>query len=110
MNNVFFVIAETQFTWDENKNLSNQLKHEGISFALALRVFRDPLRLTRQDRIEDHEERWQTIGVVHGITLLPVAHAIIEEDKDGQHLETIGIISARKANKSERNRYEEERG
>ncbi len=103
-------MTETRFTWDEDKNLSNQRKHGGISFELAVRVFRDPLRLTRQDRIEDYEERWQTIGVVHGVTLLLVAHTIIEEDEDGQHLETIRIISARKADKSERNRYEEERG
>ena len=100
----------THFTWDEVKNLSNQRKHDGIAFELAVRVFRDPLRLTRQDRIEDHEERWQTIGVVHGVTLLLVAHTISGRDEDGQLVETIRIISARKADKSERKRYEEERG
>ena len=103
-------MSKTHFTWDEVKNLSNQRKHDGIAFELAVRVFRDPLRLTRQDRIEDHEERWQTIGVVHGVTLLLVAHTISERDEDGQLVETIRIISARKADKSERKRYEEERG
>ena len=101
-------MAETRFAWDEDKNLSNQRKHDGIGFELAVRVFLDPLRLTRRDRIEDHEERWQTIGIVHGITLLIVAHTITEEDEDGQLSETIRIISARKADKSERKRYEEE--
>ena len=48
-------------------------KHR-IGFELAALVFRDPLRMTRQDRVEDGEERWQTIGVAHGITLLLVAH------------------------------------
>jgi len=99
-----------QFTWDENKNFSNQRKHNGVSFELAAHVFDDPFYLTRQDRIEDHEEeRWQTIGLVHGGTLLLVAHTIIEEDSDGKVIEIIRIISARKADRSERKRYEEER-
>ena len=99
-----------RFTWDEDKNLSNQRKHSGISFEVAARVFDDPFCLTRQDRIEDFELRWQTIGIVHGVTLLLVAHTVIEEDSDGQAVETIRIISARKADRSERKRYEEERG
>jgi len=102
-------VRRLQFTWDEENNLSNQRKHSGVSFELAAHVFDDPFHLTRQDRIEDHEERWQTIGLVHGIALLLVAHAIIEEDSNGQVVEIIRIISARKANRSERKRYEEER-
>ena len=46
-----------RFTWDEAKNRSNQKKHDGIAFEEAAHVFRDPFRLTRQDRIEDGEER-----------------------------------------------------
>ncbi|MDD9718735.1 BrnT family toxin [Dinoroseobacter sp. PD6] len=99
-----------RFTWDEDKNLSNQRKHSGVSFELAARVFEDPFCLTRQDRIEDFEQRWQTIGIVHGVILLLVAHTVIEEDSEGQVIETIRIISARKADRSERKRYEEERG
>lgn len=103
-------MAKLQFTWAEDKNLSNQRKHSGVSFELATHVFDDPFHLTRQDRVEDYEERWQTIGVVHGITLLLVAHTIIDDDSEGQAVETIRIISARKADKLERKRYEEERG
>ena len=103
-------MARFEFTWDENKNLSNQRKHSGVSFELAAHVFDDPCHLTRQDRIEDYEERWQTIGLVHGVTLLLVAHTIIEEDDEGQTVEIIRIVSARKADKAERKRYEEERG
>ena len=98
-----------RFIWDEDKNLANQRKHTGISFEVAARVFADPFCLTRQDRIEDFELRWQTIGVVHGVTLLLVAHTVTEEDSEGQAVETIRIISARKADRSERKRYEEER-
>ncbi len=45
-----------QFAWDEAKNRSNRRKH-GISFETAVRVFLDPLHLSRQDRIVEGEER-----------------------------------------------------
>ena len=35
------------FAWDETKNRSNQRKHDGIAFEMAVQVFRDPFRLTR---------------------------------------------------------------
>ena len=103
-------MSEIRFTWDETKNASNQRKHDGIAFELAARVFCDPLRLTRQDRIKGYEMRWQTIGSVYGVTVLLVAHTITEEGADGKLVETIRIISARRATRSERKRYEEESG
>lgn len=96
------------FTWDETKNRSNQKKHDGITFEEAAYVFRDPFRLTRQEQIEVGEERWQTIGVVHGVTVLLVAHTIIEDDEDGAPVEVIRIISARRATSRERTYYEQE--
>ena len=96
-----------RFTWDETKNRSNQKKHDGIAFEEAAHVFRDPFRLTRQDRVEDGEERWQTIGMVHGVTVLLVAHTITEND-DGEPHEEIRIISARRATPKERKHYEHE--
>ncbi len=54
------------YSWDETKNFSNQQKH-GISFELAKLVFDDPFHLTRQDRIENGEKRWQTIGMINVI-------------------------------------------
>ena len=71
-------------------------------------MFRDPFRLTRQDRIENGEERWQTLGVVHGVTVLLVAHTITEDDVEGDAVEVIRIISARRATPRERKRYEQE--
>lgn len=99
---------KTCFVWDEIKNRSNQRKHGGIAFEMAAQVFRDPLRLTRHDRIEDGEERWQTLGVVHGVTVLLVAHTITEDDDEGEPVEVIRIISARRATPRERKRYEQE--
>ncbi|MDP0886276.1 BrnT family toxin, partial [Klebsiella pneumoniae] len=56
----------------------------------------------QQDRIENGEYRWQTIGVVHGIVVILVAHTIRFESGN----EIIRIISARKADRKERSRYE----
>jgi uncharacterized DUF497 family protein len=52
-------------SWDEEKNESNKAKH-GVSFETATLVFDDPLHLSRQDRVEDGEERWQTLGNAGG--------------------------------------------
>ena len=90
-----------KFTWDEAKNSANQKKHR-VSFETAQLVCDDPHHVSRQDRIENGEHRWQTIGLVHGVTLLLVAHTYT--DADGQ--ETARIISARKADKAERRIYE----
>jgi uncharacterized DUF497 family protein len=59
-----------------------------------------------QDRIVNGEKRWQAIGVVDGAVMLLVAHAVVEEGS----VEAIRIISARRANRMERRRYEEENG
>ena len=96
-----------RFTWDKAKNRSNQKKHDGIAFEEAVHVFRDPFRLTRQDRIEGGEERWQTIGVVYGVTVLLVAHTITEDGGE-EPVEEIRIISARRATPKERKHYEHE--
>ena len=58
-----------KFEWDEAKNLSNQQKH-GLSFEEATEVFRDPLHVSVQDRIEIGEERWRTFGMVRGVLLV----------------------------------------
>ena len=67
-------MTSVRFEWDEAKNLSNQRKHDGVSFEEAGRVFQDPLHVSVQDRIEDGERRWQTLGAVEGFVILVVAH------------------------------------
>ena len=96
-----------RFEWDPVKADSNRRKH-GVSFETALRIFADPFALTEQDRIEGGEQRWQTLGMVEDYFLLLVAHTIGSEDEDGQAVEVIRIISARRANRTERRRYEQE--
>jgi hypothetical protein len=50
-----------KFAWDENKNQINQSKHK-VSFETAQHVFDDPLHVSRQERVENGEQRWQTSG------------------------------------------------
>lgn len=90
------------FVWDDTKSAGNQRKH-GVSFESAALVFDDPLHITRQDRIENGELRWQTLGMAKGVVLLLVAHTW-HETEGGE--EFIRIISARRATRLERNVYE----
>ena len=92
------------FSWDDDKNESNQRKH-GVSFEAAQLVFDDPLHITRQDRIENGEQRWQTIGMAGGIVLLLVAHTWFETESGEEH---VRLISARRTTKLERKIYEQD--
>jgi uncharacterized DUF497 family protein len=92
------------FEWDERKAAANRRKH-GISFENAMQAFDDPGSVSEPDRIVDGELRWQTIGLVKGAILLMVAHTISEEGRD----EIIRIISARRADRMEHIRYEQNR-
>jgi uncharacterized DUF497 family protein len=91
----------TEFEWDSNKAKSNLQKH-GIRFEDAALVFDDPNHLSRQDRYVNGECRWQTIGLVQGVIVIVAAHTVRFESG----AEIIRLISARKANPKERNRYD----
>ncbi len=91
-----------RFEWDEAKALRNLHKH-GVAFDDAAGVFSDPFAMMRQDRIEGGELRWQTLGMVAGHLVLLVAHTV-GETQDG--MEVIRVISARRADRKERQRYE----
>lgn len=80
------------------KNAANISKH-GIGFATAVCIF-DGFVLTLKDNRHDYGEvRERSIGAVEDILFLTVVHT----DRDGRKR----IISARRANKTERKRYEE---
>jgi uncharacterized DUF497 family protein len=91
------------FSWDDAKGKTNLRKH-GVRFEVAKLVFDDPLHITRQDRTEGGELRWQTIGMAGGVALLLVAHTWRETESGQQH---IRIISARRATRLERKVYEQ---
>jgi uncharacterized protein len=93
----------TIFEWDDTKDRANQKKH-GLSFKDAAAVFFDPFRLTRQDRIENGEVRWQTVGALNAYRMILVAH--VSWDDEGN--EIIRIVSARPVTRHERRNYEEQ--
>jgi uncharacterized DUF497 family protein len=91
-----------KFEWNEEKNKLNQDKH-GISFEEAKEIFEDPFQISKLDyRFSYFEERWITIGSTSKHKVLVVANLFFTDDGE----EIIRIISARKANKKERDYYE----
>jgi len=91
-----------KYEWDDNKNITNQKKH-GVSFEEAIEVFDDALQISKLDhRFNYFEERWITIGATKKEHILVVANLFFSDDGE----EIIRIISARKANNSERKIYE----
>jgi uncharacterized protein len=94
-----------RFAWDSHKERSNVLKHDGVTFRLASTVLHDPLAITMYD--EEHsefEERWVSIGQAESGQTLVVVHTFVQVD--ALHIE-IRLISARKADKQERQAYEQ---
>jgi uncharacterized protein len=87
-----------KFQWDTGKAELNLNKH-GVSFEEATTVFGDALALTFVDPEHSHgETRFRTLGFSISRELLVVIHT--------EQLETIRIISARKATRNEREIYE----
>ena len=86
------------YEWNETKNNSNLEKH-GLDFNLAIEVFSDPNGITHLNRNIDGEERSQIIGKLQNEII--IVFVVFTQRK-----QKIRIISARKANKKERQIYE----
>ncbi len=85
-----------KFEWDENKNKKNIEKH-GIDFNDAKEVFKDEKRVVSKDDRKDYGElRWLAVGAIIG-SILAVVFTIRDT--------AIRIISARRANKDEKDEY-----
>jgi len=92
---------DLEFEWDEDKAAANLKKHK-VSFEEAKTVFSDPFSITIDDPEHSADEfRFIDIGSSSDGTILVVSYT--ERNK-------IRLISARKASKSERKTYEEEKG
>lgn len=87
-----------QFEWDDTKNQENQQKH-GIAFEDIESVFSGPMLVSIDDRFEYGEVRWIGVGFLADIVVV-----IVWAEKA---VDVIRIISARKANRQERERYEQ---
>jgi len=86
-----------RFVWDERKADANARKH-GVTFEEAATVFLDPLALIIED--PGHPENARIIGESEAQRILLVA--FVEQDEDA-----LRLISARRATRHERRRYEE---
>jgi uncharacterized DUF497 family protein len=92
-----------RFEWDPVKARTNQRKH-GVTFEDAMHVFDDPYAWFEQDHTGGPgEQRWRAIGLAAGVVVILVVHAVREEG--GQ--EVIRLVSARRATRKERSRYDE---
>jgi uncharacterized protein len=87
-----------EYAWDDRKARANLQKHK-ISFEEASSVFSDPFAVTYPDGVHsDQESRFLTFGMSFANRILIVSHTEIPTG--------IRIISARKADRTERKVYE----
>ena len=87
-----------QFEWDEAKNLENIRKHQ-IDFQDVYKIFDSPMLIEEDERFDYGEERWFGIGFLgNGVAV------VVWTEKQGN---VIRIISARKANRYERRKFEQ---
>jgi uncharacterized DUF497 family protein len=88
-----------RFEWDGAKERQNRRKH-GVSFHEATTVFADEHALLIDDPDHSEEEdRFVLLGLSSALRTLVVCHCYREAD------DVVRIISARRAVKSERERY-----
>ncbi|HAG84287.1 MAG TPA: hypothetical protein DCL61_24815 [Cyanobacteria bacterium UBA12227] len=87
-----------QFEWDEAKNRENIRKHQ-IDFADVSEMFDSPMLIEPDERFDYGEDRWFGIGFL-GNTIA----VVVWTERQG---DVIRIISARKANRYERQRFEQ---
>jgi uncharacterized protein len=92
-------MEELYFEWDAKKSRSNAVKH-GVSFEEARTAFLDEhARLIEDSGESDNEERFVLLGLSTQLRVLVVCHCFRQSDC------LVRIISARKADPSERLEY-----
>lgn len=87
-----------QFEWDQGKNRANRAKH-GISFEEAIAIFDGPVFTARDHRRDYGEKRFISYGRLSQRVVVAVVHTFRGE--------RIRLISARTANRKERQAYYE---
>lgn len=88
-----------RFEWDDKKDAANRRKH-GVAFEEAAEVFHDEQALLMADPEHSRgEDRFLLLGLSARPRLLVVCHTYREQD------EVIRIISARPANRREKQQY-----
>lgn len=87
-----------EFVWDENKRRINLEKH-GFDFLDTEKLSENRIYTVKDDRFDYGEERYFTLGLLFG-RIVALSHT--ESDQ------TVRVISLRKANKYEQQKYIEE--
>jgi uncharacterized DUF497 family protein len=93
-------VKKLRFEWDARKSAANKRKH-GVSFEEAQTVFYDDRAILIEDDEDDEEDRFVLLGISAALRMLVICHCYREKDS------VIRIISARKANRTERKDYEQ---
>ena len=92
-------MADLRFEWDPRKSRANKAKH-GVSFEEARSALLDEnARVIPDSERSAEEERFILLGMSIGLRLLVVRHCYRESEQ------VIRIISARRADPSERRDY-----
>lgn len=91
-----FDYEKAVFEWDEEKAVLNYAKH-GIRFETASKVFADENKLIRSDEEHPWENRYDILGKIGKVLF------VVCTFKKG---DVVRIISARRATKIEKARYE----
>jgi len=89
-----------EIEFDPVKAAGNPVHHDGVTFAEARPVLLDPYALTREDSDALGESRFVTLGMGGKGRILVVVWTLRGE--------RIRLISAWKANQSQRDRYEQQ--
>ena len=94
-------MADVRFEWDPRKSRTNKAKH-GVSFEEARTAFLDEhARVISDPQHSDDEDRFVLLGLSVQLRVLVVCHCYREADQ------VIRIISARRADHTERRQYDE---
>lgn len=87
-----------KYEWDSEKDEANFKKH-GIRFAEILEVFDDPYFLVRYDAAHSlQEDRYTGIGCIRGVLVIVTTFTERERTR---------IVSARRADKGDKEMYDE---
>ena len=91
-----YLMKGGQFEWHDAKAAEN-LRNHGVAFEKAVKALADPFAIEWIDQSEAYgEERWNLLGMSAGV-ILHVTHT--------ERGERIRIISARRAERHEQDRY-----
>ncbi len=94
-------MSDIRFEWDQRKNRANKAKH-GVSFEEARTAFFDEhARVIPDPEHSEDEERFVLLGLSIELRVLVVCHCYRRSN------EVVRIISARRADATERNQYAE---